>query len=51
MRLLRNLILSLLFSLPIYGFALLVILPLVLEYELMGAYLLRPVLVILSLLW
>jgi len=51
MRLLRNLILSLLFSLPIFGFALLVLLPLVLEYELMGAYLLRPVLVILSLLW
>lgn len=51
MRLLRNLILSLLFSIPIYGFALLVILPLVFEYDLMGASLLRPVLVILSLLW
>lgn len=51
MRLLRNLILSILFSVPIVGFALLVILPLVLEYELMGTYLLRPVLVILSLLW
>ena len=51
MSLLRNLILSLLFSVPIVGLALLVILPLVLEYELMGTYLLRPVLVILSLLW
>ncbi|MEL6252643.1 MAG: hypothetical protein AAFR87_11580, partial [Bacteroidota bacterium] len=51
MRLLRNLVLSLLFSIPIVAFALLVILPLVLEYDLMGAYFLRPVLVILSLLW
>lgn len=51
MRLLRNIFLSLLFSIPIYGFAILVILPQVMAYDLLGAYLIRPVLTILSLLW